>query len=307
MQPLLDSRQLRAFAVLARTGNFTRAAQELGLSQSAVSHAMRSLEDEIGCRLLDRVGKKTTLTPAGEQLLFHTEKILREMGSARQGITQLGTWGQSRLRIGAGVSVCQHVLPAVIREFKESFPTCLLTVEPAEGVTALELLRSQRVDAVVGLQPGRDEPLEFRPLFDDELVFVMHPLHPWAQAGRVDRATIIKQSYLLYHRASSTYRMTQDYFRSEGIVLPASIEFGSMEAIKELVKAGLGVSVLAPWIARTELAQGSLAALPLGRRKLRRNWGILHWRERRLSLAEETFAGLCRSATEELRAGGGCL
>ena len=305
MQPLLDSRQLRAFVVLARTGSFTRAAQELGLSQSAVSHAMKALEDEMGCRLLDKVNKKTTLTQAGEQLFYHAEKILREMASARQGITRLGTWGQGKLRVGAGVSICQHVLPAVIREFRESFPTCELTVEPAEGATILEMLRGQRVDLVVGLQPGRDEPLEFRPLFEDELVFVAHPLHPWAQAEKVDRASIVKQNYIFYHRASSTYRMTQAYFRSEGIVLPGTIEFGSMEAIKELVKAGLGVSVLAPWVARVELAQGSLVALPLGRRKLRRNWGILHWRERRLSLAEETFAGLCRSATEGLRASGG--
>ena len=305
MQPLLDSRQLRAFSALARTGSFTRAAQELGLSQSAVSHAMKALEDEVGCRLLDKVGKKTTLTQAGEQLFYHAEKILREMDSARQGITRLGSWGQGKLRVGAGVSVCQHILPVVIREFKESFPTCALTVEPAEGVTTLEMLRSQRVDLAVGLQPGRDEPLEFRALFEDELMFVVHPLHPWAQAGKVDRATIVKQSYIFYHRASSTYRMTQDYFRSEGLVLPGAIEFGSMEAIKELVKAGLGVSVLTPWIARVELAQGSLVALPLGRRKLRRSWGILHWRERRLSLAEETFAGLCRSATEGLRAGSG--
>ncbi len=305
MQPLLDSRQLRAFATLARTGSFTRTAQELGLSQSAVSHAMKALEAEVGCLLLNKVGKKTTLTQAGEQLFYHAEKILREMDSARQGITQLGSWGQSRLRVGAGVSACQHVLPAVIREFKESFPTCALTVEPAEGATALEMLRSRRVDLVVGFEPGRDDPLDFRPLFEDELLFMVHPLHPWAQAGKVDRATVVKQSYILYHRTSDTYRMTQEFFRAEGLVLPASIEFASVEAIKELVKAGLGVTILAPWVARTELAQGSLVALPLvGRRKLRRSWGILHWRERRLSLAEETFAGLCRSATEGLRSGG---
>ncbi len=305
MQPLLDSRQLRAFAILARTGSFTVSARELGLSQSAVSHAMKALEDEVGCRLLDKVGKKTTLTHAGEQLLFHAEKILREMGSARLGITRLGSWGQSKLRVGAGVSLCQHVLPAVIREFREGFPNCALTLEPAEGATALEMLRNRRVDLVIGLQPGRDEPLEFRPLFEDELVFVVHPLHPWAQAGKVDRAAIARQSYLLYHRASSIYRMTQDFFRAEGFAPPDSIEFGSMEAIKELVKAGLGVSILAPWVARVELGQGSLVALPLSRRKLRRAWGVLYWRERRLSLAEETFAGLCGSATEGLRAAGG--
>ncbi len=76
-----------------------------------------------------------------------------------------------------------------------------------------------------------------------------------------------------------------------------------MEAIKELVKLNLGVSILAPWIARKELAEKSLVELPLGRKKLRRKWGILHWKDRRLSLPEETFVGLCKSATERLNAG----
>ena len=83
-------------------------------------------------------------------------------------------------------------------------------------------------------------------------------------------------------------------------VLNAVLEVGSMEATKELVKLGLGISVLAPWIARQELEQRSLVALPLGRRKLQRNWGVLHWRGKRLGRAEETFIGLCRTATQEM-------
>src|SRR5947209_1534918 len=81
-QPL-DTRQLRAFATLARTGSFTLAAKELYLSQSAVSHSMKALEQDVGCRLLDRMGKKVLLTQAGEQLLHHAQKILSEMGEAR--------------------------------------------------------------------------------------------------------------------------------------------------------------------------------------------------------------------------------
>ena len=99
-QPL-DSRQLRAFTVLARTGSFTRTAHELHLTQSAISYAMKALEEEIGCRLLDRVGKSVLLTQAGEQLLVRAEKILNEMTAARLELSHLGKWGSSRLRIGA--------------------------------------------------------------------------------------------------------------------------------------------------------------------------------------------------------------
>ena len=130
-QPL-DSRQLRAFSILARTGSFTETARQVHLSQSAISHAMKALEHDVGCRLLDRLGKSVALTQAGEQLLVHAQKILAEMDSARGELGRLGKWGTSRLRIGASTTACQHVLPEVLREFKESFPHCAISIEPGD-------------------------------------------------------------------------------------------------------------------------------------------------------------------------------
>ena len=300
MEALLDSKQLRAYLSLARQGSFTKAARELGLSQSAISHAMKALELDVGCRLLDRAGKKVALTQAGEQLLFHAEKIQRETVSARQGLAALGNWGQLRLRVAAPASLCQHVLPTVIREFRESFPRCVLSVVEAGSLARQELLRGQRVDVALGTRPPESAHIEFRPLFADELVFVTHPLHPWARHGKVDRATITRQNYLLHHRAGGIFPLVHDYFRAEGVSLPTAMEFGSLPAIIELLKAGLGVSILAPWTIRKELAEGSLVVLPLSRRKLRRQWGALHWQGRQLSSAEEMFVGLCHSVTDQL-------
>jgi len=296
----IDSRQLRAFAALARAGSFTLAAKELFLSQSAVSHSMKALETDVGCRLFDRVGKKVLLTQAGEALLHHTEKILQEMAAARAGLEQLGKWGVGRLRIGTSPTACQYVLPAVLREFKESFPKCRIAIEPGDTLEAIESVRNNRIDLAITLEPRNEEQFEFHPLFTDELMFLVGAMHPWAREGHVARAEIPKQSYVLYDKNSYTFRMIKDYFRQEDMVLNTVIELGSMEAIKELVKLGLGVSILAPWIAQKELQEKSLVALPLGRRKLKRNWGIIHWRGRRLSLAEETFLGLCKTATADL-------
>ena len=298
MSQPLDSRQLRAFSILARTGSFTETAQELHLSQSAISHSMKALEQEIGCRLLDRMGKTVVLTQAGEQLLVSAQRILEEMESARAQLGHLGKWGSSRLRIGASTTACQHVLPAVLREFKESFPQCAISIEPGDTPEMIDALRQHRIDLAVNLEPRREEPLEFRPLFTDELVFIVSPLHPWAKSGRVNREEIPTQHYILYGKASYTFQMIEAYFRKEQIVLHSLLDLGNMEAIKELVKLGLGVSILAPWTARKELREGSLVALPLGKRKLRRRWGVLHWRGRRLWLAEETFIGLCEQVAE---------
>jgi DNA-binding transcriptional LysR family regulator len=298
MKPPIDSYQLQAFLILARTGSFTQTARELFLTQSAISHSMKALERDVGCRLLDRLGRKVMLTQAGEHLLKHAERVLSEMGQARDGLEELGKWGHGRLRIGASATTCQYVLPAVLREFKESFPQCHVTIEPGDHRDSIDAVDQRRVDLALTLEPQGEDQFEFLPLFTDDLCFVVSALHPWAQAGHVTRAEIPRQNLIIYQKSSLTWRMTAAYFQAEDVVLNTVIELGSMEAIKELVKVGLGITVLAPWVARKELAEGSLVALGLGKRKLRRHWGIVHWRGRRLTLAEETFIGLCRSATE---------
>jgi DNA-binding transcriptional LysR family regulator len=296
----LDSRQIQAFQVLSRTGSFTETAKALHLSQSAISHSMKALEQNIGCRLFDRVGKKALLNQAGEQFLVRVERILQEMNQARSELRRLGQWGQGRLRVSATPTACQYLLPSVLREFKESFPQCAILIEPGDTPQALDLLRQNRVDLALALEPPMEERITFRPLFSDELKFLVSPLHPWAKAGRVLREEISSQNYILYNKSSYTFKIIARYFSQESINLRSSLELGSMEAIKELVKLGLGVSILAPWIAQSEIEEGSLVAIPLGRRKLKRHWGLAYWQSRRLSLPEETFAGLCQSVSDNL-------
>ncbi len=299
MSRILDSRQLQAFVALARCQSFTRAAKELFLTQSAVSHAIKSLETEVGSRLVDRAGRRVMLTQAGEQLLRHAERIVREMEAARAGLDQLTRWGHGRLRVGASTTACQYILPTVLREFKQSFPKSVITIEPGDHARQVELLESHQIDLSIMLEPEAERgQFEFVPLFQDELRFLTSPIHPWARQGRVLRESIENETFVLYNKVSYTFRLVAEYFREEGIVLGHFIELGSMEAIKELVKIGVGIGVLAPWVARAELESGALVDFPLGRRRLRRTWGVAHLRGRRLPLGEETFIGLCRAVTE---------
>jgi DNA-binding transcriptional LysR family regulator len=297
MRNVLDSRQLLAFSTIARRASFTLAAKDLFLTQSAVSHAMKTLEGELGCRLLDRVGKRVLLTQAGEQFLVHVDRILGEMAVARTGLEALTNWGQGRLRVGASTTACQYVLPTVLREFKQGYPKCVIKIEPGDHAQQLDLLHANSVDLSLMLEPQRDSEFNFIPLFEDELCFVVSPLHPWAVAGKVIRESISAETLVMYNKSSYTFRLVSEYFREERIGLASFIELGSMEAIKELVKLGLGAGILAPWIARGELESGALVSFPLGPRNLVRRWGVVHLRGRRLTLGEETFVGLCRTAT----------
>jgi DNA-binding transcriptional LysR family regulator len=224
------------------------------------------------------------------------------MESARAGLDNLTKWGHGRLRVGASTTACQHILPTVLREFRQSYPKCVIRIEPGDHGQQLELLRSGQIDLALIIEPPGPvlNEVTFVPLFQDELRFLVAPLHPWAKLGRAPREAIESETLVLYNKSSHTFRLVNEYFRDEKITLTNTIELGSMEAIKELVKIGIGVGVLAPWIARAELENGSLVSLPLGARKLRRRWGVTHLRGRRLALAEETFVGLCVSVSEVL-------
>ena len=197
--------------------------------------------------------------------------------------------------MGASTTACQYILPPVLRDFKKEYPKSLISIEPGDTGKALELLRNNRIDLAVVLEPKNEEQLDFHPLFSDELMFLVGASHPWASNRQVVRAEIPKQNYVLYNKGSYTFRLIEQYFREENMVLNTVIELGSMDAIKEFVKLGLGASIIAPWIAARELQEKSVVTLPLGKRKLTRIWGIAHWRNRRLTLAEETFMALCKA------------
>ncbi len=295
-----DSRQLRAFLAVAETRSFTVAARRLSLSQSAVSHSIRALEDDAKCRLFDRTGKPARLTQAGEQFLIHARKIDREMEEARARIGALSQWGQGRIRIGASLTICQYLLPGVLREFQESFPQCVLHIEPGDTPVLIEAVDRGSVDFALALEPRTRTALEFRPLFSDELFFVVSPRHPWARTGKASPGEIPRQHYIVYARTGYLAGLVDDYLAQDKLALPAAIEMGNVEAIKEFVKLGIGIGIMAPWVARKELSEGSLVAVPLGRRKLRRRWGLLLSPGTTLTLAQETFIGICRTVSANL-------
>jgi len=301
MQRIFDSRQLLAFTTLARLGSFTQTAKELSLTQSAISHAIKVLEDEVGCLLVERSSKKAMLTQAGEVFLAHAERSLGAMTAARDELDLMTVWGQGRLRIGASSTTCQYILPTVLREFRQCFPKCAITIESGDQPRQIELLLNNQIDVALLLEPSRYRELEFTPLFTDELCFVTTPVHPWAVAGRVTAEKVAAETLIVYNRGSTTHRMFAEHLREERIQLGQVIELSSMEAIKELVRVGVGVGVLAPWVCRPELEKGTLVSLPIGRRPLARQWGLAHVKGRTPRLGEDVFVGLCKTVAETIR------
>lgn len=295
-----DVHQLKVFAAVAENLSFTRAANALYLTQSAVSHQVAKLEHSLGARLFDREGRRIKLTDAGRTLFQHARRVFAALEDARVAVQVSAQPDAGRLRIGASSTSCQFLIPEALREFRESFPAYSLMIWSGDSPQISEKLLDGSLDLGIVVRTDRHSKLIHHELFSDELGFLVSPLHPWAKAGAVDRRQLREQQMILYSRNSATFRLVERYLVRLRAPLRDWIELGSMEAIKELIKLGLGISVVAKWVARNEIQERSLVWLPAPGQPVRRTWFIASPR-RQLSLAEETFVGLCRSTGAGLR------
>ena len=297
----MDTRLLRVFCAVAESGSLVVAAGKVHLTPSAISHSLKSLETDLGCRLFERVGKRMVLNQAGEQLLSQIQGPLSALDSAAEAIKRLGKWGHTRLRIAASAAACQHILPKVIRELKKNDGALELRIESGDTPRTIDLLRSNKVDLAFTIAPENSNGLDVRPVFRDELMFVFSTSHPWADGRAITRDEIRAQQFIIYQRASVTAAMIDQHFRQLEIVPSVAMEVDSIGAITELLKLNLGVSVLAPWTIEQELTRKTLKMRPLGAKPLRRQWSAISLATRRMTLAEENFCRLCRNQAAGMR------
>jgi LysR family transcriptional regulator, low CO2-responsive transcriptional regulator len=293
----LDGRRLLAFWWIAKTGSIATAASEMHLTSSAMSHSLKSLEDELGCRLFERRGHRALLTAAGARMLPRVESVLREMRAIRDELLQLNEWGRGLLRLGASAAACQYILPDVLLEFRECFPECEVDVASVDAPSAVDMVHSGALDLALTLSHGTQAGLAKRPLFEDELVIVVSPRHPWASLRRVSAKDLRGQKLIVYNRDSLTHQMIRNHLEAIGAERVSFVTLNSMEAIKEMARVGLCPAVVAPWVAERELKAGALRALRISGPKLRRHWAALWPENRPLSVIAQVFVGLCRDVT----------
>jgi DNA-binding transcriptional LysR family regulator len=293
MESLADSRHLKVFLTVARTGNMGRAAKQLFLTPSAVSHALKSFEESLGCALFDRSTRCLILTREGERLLPHAQQTVELLESVAQ-VARRGGLRENRLHIGASPTACQYLIPAVIRELKESCPDLSIKVTQGSAVQLAHEVAEGRMDLGLGPRTAEHRSLDCTPIATDTLMFIVHPMHPWARNGKVERESLQQQHYVLAESRSFTKGLIDAYFGKKGISIQPFIEIGNEEVIKELVRLGIGVGVFPRWIARNEIERGLLVALPLGRLPPRREWVVCHRPGRRLNFVETLFRGISR-------------
>jgi DNA-binding transcriptional LysR family regulator len=296
MKSVLDSRQLLAARVLAETGSFTLAGLQLCLTQSAVSHAIKALEDEVGCRLFSRTGKGVMVTPAGKHFLQQLDRIFEQMEIARTLVSPRTTAGKDSLRVGVSTRAREFFLPVVRPAFQKDFPNRLVVLEPGDYRNGLELLQSGLLDLCFSVKPAPEQPLAFAPLFEDELRFVVAAGHPWARRGAPVTDDLAKGLLVLHQTYNDTSRLLADHFRQVGLIAPNTVELEEYQQIRSMVLTGQCVGVLSPWLVAPELESGAMVAQAIGHQPLVRHWGLAYEQKRKLAPIDLRFIELCRQA-----------
>jgi len=288
----VDLRQLEIFAKVAELGSFSRAAEALSLTQPTVSEHIRTLEDELGLRLLDRLGRGAAVTPAGRLLLAHAHRLLALSREARQAMDGFLGKMSGELLIGASTIPGEYILPPLIGGFKAKFPDISITLLIGDSQAAVDWVGDGRAElSVVGARlPHRG--VDYHELMEDDIVVVVPAAHPWHGRAEITIEELRSEPLLIRERGSGTraaleraladVRLDLGAFRVVG-------EMGSTQAIKQAVRANVGLSIVSRRAVNEDCRGGLLWCLRIANLTIARSFYLATHKERSRSPLAEAF------------------
>jgi LysR family transcriptional regulator, regulator for metE and metH len=267
----LEIRHLRLLTTVASEGSVTRAAKQLHVTQSALSHQLRDAEQRLGTRLFLRVGKKMILTPAGGHLLGAARKVLEDLRRAEEQVSNLDGAAGGVIRFSTECYTCYHWLPALLKRFHGKFPKVEVSIDAYSTHHPVEALLAGKLDVAIVSCPPKNKNLLLSPICDDELVMVIPPGHRLCASKFVRFRDLAAETILIYPpREDST--LLQKYLAPAGIEPKEVLEIPLTEAMIEMIASGLGVALLAQWAVAPQAKSGRVCTRPLTARGIRRTW-----------------------------------
>jgi len=290
----MDTHSLRVFIAVADSGGFTTAGEQLFLTQPAISKRIAQLEEQLGARLFDRIGRQVHLTEAGQALLPRARQVLSELEDISRSITSLSGRVAGKLRIGTSHHIGLHRLPPILRQFSRQYPEVQLDIHFIDSEEAWEgVLHGDLELGVVTLPPEADPRVQQTVIWNDPLVFMVAPEHPLAQEQSVSLAMLTGYSAILPSPVTFTRRIVEDLFRQQGLTLDISMSTNYLETIHMMVAIGLGWSVLP-----ASMIDSEVIALPMDGVSIRRQLGVVTHPSRSPSNASRCFTELLMRAAQ---------
>ena len=241
----MDLQQLRVFREAAKAGGFTRASEELHLSQSPISLHIKRLEEELGCPLFLRAKKRVYLNEAGGVLLQYADRIFQEIKNAEMAVRELSELQCGTIRLGSGATTVTYLLPRILGAYQRKYPEIELIVTTDSSEALALAVHQQKLDLAVVMLPVQPSlALELLPILREELVYVVNSSHPLATKQVVQPQDILDVPFISFLQGSAMQMNLDTHFAAMGIAPRITMEMENIEAIKALVRAGLGAAVL---------------------------------------------------------------
>jgi DNA-binding transcriptional LysR family regulator len=294
----VDLSQLEVFLAVARERRFSRAAEKLFRTQSAVSQTIRKLEDELGEALFDRSSREGVLTDAGKVLYEYAEKLINLRSEATESLSELRELQKGRLVIAANEFTVLYLLP-VLAEFRRVHPMIKITVERALGSHIPDDVLQHSVEFGMLSYEPQEPNLHSVVVFLDELVFVVPPTHPLASAKQVSIRQLGAESFVA-HIVSSPYReKVLQQFKNHKTPLHMDLELPTLQAIKQFVAGGNGVALVPEISVETEIARRELVRIPVRELQLKRKLRLIYRKDANLSHAGRAFLKVAEAVAVE--------
>lgn len=298
----LTLRQLQCFSAVARNLSYTKAAEELHLTQPAVSMQIRQLEQQAGLALTEQLGKQVHLTEAGEEVFRYARSILQQVDEMDDVLDKLKGFAGGKLRIAA-ISSALYFAPRLLGTFHQRFPDVSVSIETTNQAAVVKLVTENEVDMAIMGQPPEEAHLEALEFMDNPLIIVAPPEHRLATRKRIALKELEKEVFLIREPGSGTRGAMQRFFRQHKLKLTTGMEMGSLSGIKQGVQAGLGLGLLPRGAVQVELGLGNLVELKVKGLPIQRHWYVVMHKGKRLSAAAEEFKSLLTDEAVELLAG----
>ena len=286
-------RQLKVFEAVARSLSFSRAAEQLHLTQPAVSMQVKSLEEEAGLPLTEQIGKKIFLTDAGVELARHARLIAQQLRDASEAMAALSGVRRGRLSIGV-VSTAKYFAPRLLTVFRARHPGIDLRLGVHNREEIVRQLAGNEIDlAIMGRPPQEIETLD-DVFAEHPLVIIAAPDHPLAKRRKIAAAELGQEAFLIREPGSGTRSAMERYFAEQGVALANTFEMSSNETIKQAVMAGMGLSFISEHAIGLELAVGCLVRLRVAGTPVLRQWHLVRRTEKKLLPLAEAFIAFLR-------------
>jgi DNA-binding transcriptional LysR family regulator len=290
----MEISQLEVFLAVAREGGFSRAAEKLYRTQSAVSQAIRKLEAEVGEPLFDRSTRDGVMTDAGQVLQEYAERLLNLRENARQALEELRELQKGKLVVGANEFTALYLL-RVLAEFRRLHPAIRIVVQRSLGSQIPDDLRRHNCEFGVLTYDPQDPELASVEVYSDELIFVVPPQHPLARESRVSIRQLGAESFVA-HIVSSPYReKVIQAFEKHKTPLHMGVELPSLQAFKRFVAMGNGVGGLPEISEEDEIARGELVRIPVQELRVHRKLRLIYRKSAALSHAGRAFLKIAES------------